>query len=205
MPSVTVLPSPNGLPIASTTSPTCRLSVLANVIAGKPSPSALSTARSDSGSVPRTCAVKTAAVRQHELDVVGALDHVVIGEHVAFGRHDHAGAEARLPLRLAAVEFREVAAKQRIVGERIARAHILARVDVDDGGHRFLRGIRVTRDARCRPTGVAVSCVTITLPARPFTRGSRSGRSVATTKSAARHSVQACAKRSQNLRSMAKV
>src|SRR3954471_15286090 len=51
-------------------------------------------------------------------------------------------------------------------------------------------------------SGVAVSCVTITLPARPFVRAIRSGRNVATTNSAARHSVQAWAKKSQNLRSI---
>ena len=47
-------------------------------------------------------------------------------------------------------------------------------------------------------TGVVVSCVTMTLPGRPAGRGSRSGRSVETTNSAATQSVQACAKKSQN-------
>ncbi len=53
MPIVTVLPNPNGLPIASTMSPTWTVSTLPSVIAGRLSPSVFSTARSDSGSVPR--------------------------------------------------------------------------------------------------------------------------------------------------------
>jgi len=43
-------------------------------------------------------------------------------------------------------------------------------------------------------------CNSTTSPTRLVKRGSKSGRSVATTKSAARHSVQACANSSQNLR-----
>ena len=56
MPCVTVLPNPNGLPIASTVSPTCTESSVPKVIAGRSLTSAFSTARSESGSLPRTLA-----------------------------------------------------------------------------------------------------------------------------------------------------
>ena len=53
MPIVTVCPTPKGLPIASTTSPTARLSVAEKVIAGSTASLAMrSTARSVSGSRP---------------------------------------------------------------------------------------------------------------------------------------------------------
>ncbi|MND05343.1 hypothetical protein D3C83_260690 [compost metagenome] len=48
---------PNGLPIASTTSPTRKWSAVAKVIAGSFGLSTLSTARSVSGSVPTTRAL----------------------------------------------------------------------------------------------------------------------------------------------------
>ena len=50
-------------------------------------------------------------------------------------------------------------------------------------------------------TGVEVSCSSTTWPDLSLTREMRSGRSVVTTKSAARHNVQACAKKSQTRRS----
>ena len=117
------------------------------------SPSAFSTARSDSGSMPLTLRMQLAPVGQHDLDVVGAIDHVMVREHVAFGRDDDAGPEARRAALAAALgELREIAAQHRIVEQRVARAHLLARVDVDDGGHRLLRRIGVAaRPAARRP------------------------------------------------------
>ena len=56
MPQVTVWPTPNGLPIASTTSPTCSASELPSVMTGSLSSAIFSTARSVSGSVPITLA-----------------------------------------------------------------------------------------------------------------------------------------------------
>ncbi len=50
-------------------------------------------------------------------------------------------------------------------------------------------------------TGVDVSCSSTTCPDFSLKRGTRSGRSVVTTNSAARHSVQACANTSQKRRS----
>ena len=151
MPEVTVLPKPNGLPIARTASPTCTRSIAPNVIAGRFSPSAFSTAMSDSGSVPRTCARQATAVVQHELDVVGAFDDVMVGQHVAFGRHDDARPETRDALARHAVgQIRKVTAQQLVVDERAFLPHLLARVDVDDRGHGLFRGIRATRDGRRR-------------------------------------------------------
>ena len=56
MPLVTVWPTPNGFPMASTTSPTSSKSELPSVITGRPLRSIFSTARSVSGSVPITWA-----------------------------------------------------------------------------------------------------------------------------------------------------
>jgi hypothetical protein len=47
-----------------------------------------------------------------------------------------------------ACEIRKIAAQQRVVEDRIARAHDLARIDIHDGGHRFLR--RVGKRERAR-------------------------------------------------------
>ena len=89
------------------------------------------------------------SVVQHELDIVRALDHVVVREHETLGRHDDPRPEARHALeRHALGEIREVAAHHRVVGERAPRPHFLARVDVDHRGHRLPRGVRVTRDRR---------------------------------------------------------
>ena len=166
MPCVTVLPNPNGLPIASTTSPTCTLSSVPNVIAGRSLPSALSTARSDSGSVPRTRGAHPAAVGEHELDVVGALDHVVVGEHVAFAADDDAGAEARLRVAARLPEVREEAPQQRIVEQRVALPHFLARVDVDHRRHRLLRGVGEARRSSDRQRWRASPATSTTLLAR---------------------------------------
>ena len=57
MPIVTVCPMPNGLPSASTTSPTSILSLSANVIKGRSFASIFSTAISVLGSRPITFAV----------------------------------------------------------------------------------------------------------------------------------------------------
>jgi hypothetical protein len=115
---------------------------------GNFSPSAFRTARSDSGSVPRTRRVHSPAVGEKQLDVVGPLDHVIVRDHVAFGRDDDARAETRGALpRQPLGELGEVAAHQRVLGERTA-PHFLARVDVDDGRHRLLCRVGDARDPR---------------------------------------------------------
>src|SRR5437868_9920283 len=60
--------------------------------------------------------------------------------------------------------------------------------------------VRSRLDSTAASVVGADCCIRTTLPARCVIRGSKSGRSVATTKSAAKQSVQACAKSNQNLR-----
>ncbi len=145
MPDVTVWPTPNGLPIASTTSPTCRWSTSPNAMTGSLSRSILSTARSDSGSVPTIVARPIAAVAERHLDVVGALDDVIVGQQVADGRDDHARAEPDLALlgRLARTAA-EKQAETRVV--RPSRG--TARGDADDRGGRALCGLGIARRRR---------------------------------------------------------
>ena len=88
---------PSGLPRASTWSPTCMASLSPNLAALRPSrPLALTTARSVFGSVPTILAVGGLAVGEDHPDGVagGGGDHVVVGQHVAVGAEDHAGALA---------------------------------------------------------------------------------------------------------------
>ena len=65
---------------------------------------------------------RAAAVAERDLDVVGAVDDVVVGEQVALGRDDHARAEADLALlRHLARTVAEEEAERRIVGARPRR------------------------------------------------------------------------------------
>src|SRR3569833_3043382 len=57
MPCVTVWPTPKGLPMASTTSPTCMMSDWPKTMTGNFSNSIFSNARSVSGSLPTRCAM----------------------------------------------------------------------------------------------------------------------------------------------------
>jgi hypothetical protein len=83
MPMVTVWPTPNGLPIASTTSPTRAWSGMAQHHHRQVASPMRITARSVSGSVPTTLAGRLAAVGQADFDLVGAFHHVVVGQDVA--------------------------------------------------------------------------------------------------------------------------
>ena len=93
---VTVWPMPSGLPTASTTSPTLTRSESPSAtdrqIAGA---SIFSTARSLGLSVPTTLAVSVAAVGQLDLDVVRAVDDVVVGQDVAVARDDRRRSRGR--------------------------------------------------------------------------------------------------------------
>ncbi len=80
-------------------------------------------------------------VGEHELYVVGVLDHVIVGEHVAFAADDHSRAEARRSPRSSVGQPREESPHDRIVGERIALPDLLAGVDVDDRWHRLARRV----------------------------------------------------------------
>ena len=77
------------------------------------------TARSVSGSVPTSFAIRLAAVGQRDLDLVGRFDHVVVGQDVAFRADDDAGTQAGLLFFLLALAFAEEAAEQRVFHQRI--------------------------------------------------------------------------------------
>ena len=64
-----------------------------------------------------------AAVVEGDFDLVGGFNHVVVGEDVAFGRHDHAGTQAGCALLGTVVEpvAKEVA-EQRVVSKGAALA-----------------------------------------------------------------------------------
>ena len=105
MPTVTVPPRPNGLPIAITQSPTRILSESPNFTAVSlwPFGSTLSTARSVLVSVPTSVALSVDAVGEIHLDLVGVGDDVVVGDDDALlGVDDEAGAQ-RLHLLRAAI------------------------------------------------------------------------------------------------------
>ncbi len=93
MPCVTVLPKPNGLPIASTVSPTCTESSWPNVIAGRILAVGLQHCEIGFGIAASNRRAQTPAVGEHDLDVIGVLDHVIVGEHVAAAADDDAGPE----------------------------------------------------------------------------------------------------------------
>ena len=81
---------PNGLPTASTMSPT-RIAFESPIgTTGRLRPSILITARSLGGSGADQLRFHHAPVRQLDLDLCGILDHVMIGQDVAVSGDDHA-------------------------------------------------------------------------------------------------------------------
>ena len=91
MPIVTVRPMPNGLPIASTTSPTLSGFLSAMVMLGRFDAVDLEHRQIGFGIAADHARVDHAAVVQHDSDFLGALDHVIVGDDIAVGAHDHAG------------------------------------------------------------------------------------------------------------------
>jgi len=79
-------------------------------------------------------AARVAAVVERDLDLVGALDHVVVGEDVTIGAHDHAAAQAHLGL---VVLVAEEEAEPGVVAARMALRR-LAGVDADHRRRGFL-------------------------------------------------------------------
>ena len=75
--------------------------------------------------------LELALVGERHLDLVGALDHVHIGDDQAGWIDDHAGAERTLHLAAAAARHAEEAAEDRIVEQRIAELHHLGGIDID--------------------------------------------------------------------------
>ena len=96
MPIVTVWPTPSGLPIASTTSPTRTWFESPIGTVGRPGASIFSTARSLAGSAPDDLRVEHALVGKLDAHLVGAVDDVVVGQDVAVGGRHHARSQARL-------------------------------------------------------------------------------------------------------------
>ena len=95
MPAVTVPPRPNGLPIASTQSPTRERSESPNVhCRQRLVRRTFSTAMSVRSSRPIRVAFSAGVVLQRDGDFVGAVDDVVVGHHDAGRIDDEAGAEA---------------------------------------------------------------------------------------------------------------
>ena len=81
MPAVTVPPRPNGLPIAITQSPTRSLSESPNFTAVSGlSGLTFSTARSVFVSVPTSSALSLVPSLQDDVDLVGVVDDVVVGD-----------------------------------------------------------------------------------------------------------------------------
>ena len=95
---------------------------------------------------------KFAAVIQHDTDVIGLPDHVVIRHDDAVIRQDHARAERVLHLRPRLPEFAEKVPKKRVVGERRNAAFDdAAGIDIDHGRRRLAHHGRETeRDFRLR-------------------------------------------------------
>ena len=97
MPWVTVWPTPNGLPIASTMSPTCSSSELPKAITGKRSAAVLDAEHREIGArvLEHDLDLELALVGERDLHLVGAVDDVVVGDDDARGIDDDAGAERR--------------------------------------------------------------------------------------------------------------
>ena len=95
-PAVTEPSNPCGLPIATTSWPTRRRSASPRSAGVSSSPSARTTARSESGSVPATVNAQLAAVGEPRVAAVARADHVGRGEQEAVVGQDDAAAGARL-------------------------------------------------------------------------------------------------------------
>ena len=104
--------------------------------AGRLRRSTLSTARSVHASTPTivACSSRSIGERHGHLVDRALAEDVVVGDHVAVRRHDHAGAEARRVAFAAVSGIAEELIEERVVEERrCALAHDLHRGDV---GHR---------------------------------------------------------------------
>ena len=101
MPEVTVKvrPSPSGLPTARTHSPTRSRSLSPSVARGETGGVDLQHRDIGVGIGADDLGGELTAVEQADGDLVGALDHMVVGEDVAILGHDEPGAAALLELR----------------------------------------------------------------------------------------------------------
>ncbi len=133
IPWVTVWPTPNGLPIASTTSPTCNSSELAKSSVGNFSCESLSrsTARSLRGSFSTIWASNSRLSDSDTLTSSAPFDDMHIGHDQAGGVHHHTGTQRTLHLFRLLARHPEEAAEDRIIQQRIAVLHHLGGIDVD--------------------------------------------------------------------------
>ena len=96
IPCVTVWPTPKGLPIASTRSPTRTFWLSASGTVGRWWASILTTAMSLLASSPITLALNDAPVRQSHLDLRWSVYKVAVGQDVAVLSHNHPGPKPAL-------------------------------------------------------------------------------------------------------------
>ena len=153
MPIVTVLPRPNGLPMATTYSPTRSASLEPSAATGRSfgGSSSLSTAMSSRSSLPTTLALELAVVGELDLHRVGVVDDVRVGDDVPLRVDEEARAERlllhdRVAVALAAagrpgavpaaalalVEEREEIAEAREPEVAAGHVHLVHRRDVHD-------------------------------------------------------------------------
>src|ERR1035437_3081638 len=177
IPRLTDWPTPKGLPIARTTSPTSSLSLSPSVAAGRPMLSILMTETSAFVSRPTDDGRLEFLARFAERDfhLVGAVDHVVVREDVAVSGDDDAGAKAVLGLlgqaaAIAGVGNPKVAPKRRVVEKRMGglRPDFLRGENIDDARCGLLHDARVAHAL----SGVAVDGLVVRLK---FRRGARLG------------------------------
>ena len=133
MPIVTVWPTPNGLPTASTKSPTCRWLELPIGTAVRFSRRNLQHGDVGGRVAPDQLGLEVALVLGGDFDVGGVLDDVVVGQHVALrGIDDDAGAH-RLGFALdRLVAEVEKLAEQRVLRQRVVLAHLALDRDADN-------------------------------------------------------------------------
>ena len=151
---VTVWPTPNGLPMASTTSPIAQRSDLPRVMAGRFLSVDLEHGEIGLGIAADDLGGGVAAVAQEYLDGIGTADNVVIGEDVTLIAEDHATSQAAFD----ALARRILPAPEELLEDWIPEqriwlnSHDLGGVDVDHRrcGFFHCRGVRHRTACRLR-------------------------------------------------------
>ena len=150
---VTVWPTPNGLPIASTTSPTRACSAWPSTITGRFLLGDADHRQVGFGIGADHLGRRLAAVRQHHLDLVGGLDHVVVGQDVAVGADDDARTRGWTAARSRGARSPKNLRKKGIAQQRMVLPQRLAGEDVDHCRHGAPGGLAVAADGRGTVTG----------------------------------------------------
>ena len=157
MPAVTEPPRPNGLPAASTQSPTSTWRESPNATAGSgPVACTLISATSVSSSEPMTSAGSRVPSVRRDHDLVGVTDHVVVGHDQPGRIDDEAGTGAHRLLLAIAEAAAELAAERRVTqfrrqfAQHLAAGHGLGHRDVH---HRRQHALDQGREALRRRAG----------------------------------------------------